>query len=232
MAALRSQMIDAARKDGKSAALAAAKVAIAAHHDKFGRVTKAVADQAKIDVKKMAEKKAEKEVKKSAKKHVGDHVSKKAEIAAHAAVLKATESYKKDMGNLADQMSKKQLTEYNAEEAAAKKHGVNLIPPESKKFEEEKLLYILHKYGPQKALDDAKIDVLDATEEHAQAVHMLTVAHFQERQASEDLLLMKSPEEKKLANKVVFDTRREVENARDLVSMTAANAKKQEDVRA
>merc|ERR1711957_491245 len=60
---LHAQIVADARKDGKSAALEAAKVQIAAHHGKFGKVTGAVADQAKKDVKVMAEKAAEREVK-------------------------------------------------------------------------------------------------------------------------------------------------------------------------
>merc|ERR1712226_525485 len=161
-----------------------AKVEIAKHHDKFGKVTKAVAD---------------KEVKKRAGKAAHGEVSKRVEAQAHAEVLKASAAYKAGMGHLADQMSKKQLRQYKRESARAAKHGVQLIPPESKKVEEEKLMYILQKDGPAKALADAHQDVIDAKDEAAEAAHLLGVARTQHTASEADIASMKTPEEKKLA---------------------------------
>merc|ERR1719491_2848787 len=200
---LHAKMVADARKDGKAAALAAAKVEIAKHHDKFGKVTKAVADQAKKDVKKMAEKMAEKEVKKRAGKAAHGAVSKRVEAQAHAEVLKASAAYKADMGHLADQMSKKQLHRYKTESARAAKHGVELIPPESKKVEEEKLMYILQTEGPAKALADAHQDVIDAKDEAAEASHLLGVARTQSSDSEADIASMKTPEEKSLPGRLL-----------------------------
>merc|ERR1711957_574678 len=108
-------------------------------------------------------------------------VSKRAEAAAHAEVSKASAAYKKDMGNTADQMTKKQYASYKTQEAGAKKNGVSLIPPMSKKVEEEKLLYILKKDGPKKALADAHKDVIDAEQDAHEAAHLLKCAKTQEQ---------------------------------------------------
>jgi len=229
---LHAKMVADARKDGKAAALAAAKVEIAKHHDKFGKVTKAVADQAKKDVKKMAEKMAEKEVKKRAGKAAHGEVSKRVEAQAHAEVLKASAAYKADMGHLADQMSKKQLHRYKTESARAAKHGVELIPPESKKVEEEKLMYILQTEGPAKALADAHQDVIDAKDEAAEASHLLGVARTQSSDSEADIASMKTPEEKKLARKVASDAKREFQIAEVINHRCNANLKQQEEVKA
>merc|ERR1711957_895753 len=137
-----------------------------------------------------------------------------------------------DLGHLGDQMSKRQLHQYKSESARAAKHGVQLIPPESKKFEEEKLMHILQTEGPAKALADAHQDVIDATDEATEATHLLSVARTQSTDSYADIASMKTPEEKKLATKVAEDAKREWEKAKIVNHRCKANLKQQEEVKA
>merc|ERR1711957_293145 len=137
-----------------------------------------------------------------------------------------------DLGHLGDQMSKRQLHQYKSESARAAKHGVQLIPPESKKFEEDKLMHILQTEGPAKALADAHQDVIDATDEATEATHLLSVARTQSTDSEADIASMKTPEEKKLATKVAADAKREVEKAKIVNHRCKANLKQQEEVKA
>jgi len=179
----------------------------------------------------MAEKAAEKEVKKRAEKAAKSGVSKRAEAAARSEVMKASAAYKKDIGNTAAQMTKKQYSSYKKQKAEAAKHGVDLIPPMSKKVEEEKLLYILKKDGPAKALADAVKDVLDAEQDAHEAIHLFSVAKTQEADSYSDVQAMKTPAEKTLAKKVASDALAEVVIAKELKALTKKNLKTQQAVK-
>merc|ERR1711865_748537 len=94
---------------------------------------------------------------------------------------------------------------YGRQEKLAKKKGVALIPPESKKEEEAKLLEVLKKQGVHAALADAKKDRDNAAAEHKEATGLQQDIDIQLRKAKKDAAAVKTPAEKKLGAKTVHD---------------------------
>merc|ERR1712194_803725 len=110
-------------------------------------LAEAVAELAKKEVEKHSKRYAASEVGGMAGKMAGRAIDKLKGPAAEAAVKKRAAQAKKNINNLYSTQKKA----YGRQEKLAKKKGIALIPPESKKEEEAKLLEVLKKAAVQEA---------------------------------------------------------------------------------
>merc|ERR1712050_758211 len=133
---------------------------------------------------------------------------------------------KKNIANL----YKTQMGAFGRQEKLAKKKGIALIPPESKKEEEAKLLEVLKKQGVHAALADAKKDRDRAAAEHKKALDLQAKIDTQLRKAQRDKAAVKTPAEKALGEKTVQDAAAARMRADRMVRMTKANVEKQHAV--
>jgi len=219
---LTAEVSIGAKRDAKRVANSVVKKAL---FSKAG-LAEAVAELAKKEVEKHSKRYAASEVKGAAGEKAAKALGKHTGPAAEAAVKKRAAQAKKNVANL----YKTQMGAFGRQEKLAKKTGIALIPPETKKEEEEKLLEVLKKQGVHAALADAKKDRDRAAAEHKEATALQHKIDIQLRKAKKDDAAVKTPAEKKLGAKTVADANAARMRADRMVRMTKANVEKQHAV--
>jgi len=219
---LTAEVSIGAKRDAKRVANSVVKKAL---FSKAG-LAEAVAELAKKEVEKHSKRYAASEVKGAAGEKAAKALGKHTGPAAEAAVKKRAAQAKKNVANL----YKTQMGAFGRQEKLAKKKGIALIPPETKKEEEEKLLEVLKKQGVHAALADAKKDRDRAAAEHKEATALQHKIDIQLRKAKKDDAAVKTPAEKKLGAKTVADANAARMRADRMVRMTKANVEKQHAV--
>merc|ERR1711957_1092165 len=194
---LTAEVKNGAMRDAKRVANAVVEKAL---FSKSG-MAEAVAELAKKEVEKHSKRYASSEVGGMAGKMAGRAINKLKGPAAEAAVKKRAAQAKKNINDLYSTQKKA----YGRQEKLAKKKGIALIPPESKKEEEAKLLEVLKKQGVHVALADAKKDRDRAAAEHKKALDLQASIDTQLRKAQRDKAAVKTPAEKSLGEKTVQD---------------------------